>query len=88
MKMSWDKIKVGDIVECKCLGGNATVYHADHRGVFVYSEVAADIGMGHDGSASGVEFPIKGQKGHWNFWKDMWPWLTVVKQAKRFKGNN
>lgn len=88
MEVSWDKVKVGDVVECGYLRGNAAVYHVDHRGVFVYSQVAAEAGLGHDGLASMAESPIKGRKGHWNFWKAEWPWLTVVKQAKRFKGNS
>ena len=88
MKVSWDKVKIGDVVDCVYLRGNATVYHVDHRGVFVYSESAADALAGHDGSACGVESPIKGQRGHWNFWKDQWPELTIVKQAKKFKGNS
>lgn len=88
MKVSWDKVKIGDIVECNYLEGNATVYHVDHRGVFVYSEMAADTGLGHNGLACGHESPIGGPKGHWNFWKEGWPELVVVKRASKFKGNN
>ena len=42
MKVSWDKIRIGDVVECEHLKGNATAYHADHRGVFVCSKAAAE----------------------------------------------
>lgn len=88
MKVILDKVKVGDVVDCEDLGGVATVYHVDNRGVFVYSKDGAMARMGHSGSASGVKSPIPGHNGHWNFWVTSWQELTVVKRVKRFKGNS
>lgn len=87
MKVSWDKVKVGDVVECEWLLGPAIVYHTDERGVFVYSKQAADRWCGHDGGASGIESPIGGRQGHWNLWKQAYPEVDVISQANKFKGN-
>lgn len=88
MKVSWDKVKVGDVVECTWLRGPATVYHVDGRGVFVYSKQAADNGHGHGGVSSGIKSPLGGQRGHWNLWKGEYPEVDVISLVKRFKGNS
>ena len=87
MKVGWEKVKIGDVVWCDFLSGPSTVYHTDGRGVFVCSKQAAALGHGHGGSSAGVKSPIGGQCGHWNFWKDEYPVLFVVRQANRFRGN-
>lgn len=88
MEVSWDKVEIGDVVECEDLGYPAVVYYVDQRGVFVCPELAAVDGRGHNGSSSGVKSPIGGPYGHWNLWKDEYPTLTIVRRAKKFKGNN
>lgn len=88
MKVSWDKVKVGDVVECKWLRGPAVVYHTDERGVFVYSKQAADDGRGHGGGSPGIKSPIGGHNGHWNLWKGESPEVDVISPVKKFKGNS
>ena len=88
MKVDWNKVRVGDVVLCVNLGGAATVYHADERGVYVYSTQAREGGRGHSGSSSGVKSPIGGQCGHWNLWRDEYPEIDVIEAARKFKGNN
>ena len=88
MKVGLDEVRVGDTVLCDCLGGSATVYHADERGVYVYSTQARERGKGHSGSSSGVKSPIGGRYGHWNLWRDEYPEIDVIKAARKFKGNN